>query len=93
MNREPGAVANGVHVSGERSHMPRPTYRTPDVAASAARVYRKGSLCSDAACVEVSMGPDILVRNSAAPETAIAFSQEEWRVFVAAIRMGEFDIE
>jgi hypothetical protein len=73
--------------------MPRPTHSTPDAAVSAARVFRKGSLCSDAACVEVSMGPDILIRNSAAPETAIAFSQEEWRVFVAAIRSGEFDVD
>jgi len=39
------------------------------------------------------MGNDILVRNSTAPQTAIAFSKEEWRVFVAAIRLGEFDVD
>jgi len=39
------------------------------------------------------MGNDIMVRNSTAPQTAIAFSKEEWRVFVAAIRQGEFDVD
>jgi len=93
MNREPGALANGGRESGEGSHMSNPTHRTPGIAASPARVFRKGSLCSDAACVEVSVGADIYVRNSATPEKTIAFSKEEWRVFLAAIRMGEFDVD
>jgi hypothetical protein len=70
-----------------------PTQQTPDVAASPVRGFRKSSLCSDTACVEVFMGNAVLVRNSTAPETAIAFSEDEWRVFVAAIRLGEFDVE
>jgi hypothetical protein len=70
-----------------------PTHSTANAAASTATAFRKSSLCSDGSCVEVSMGNDILVRNSTAPQTAIAFSKEEWRVFVAAIRLGEFDVD
>jgi hypothetical protein len=73
--------------------MPSPIHNPVSATARVARAFRKSSLCSDGCCVEVSIGGDILVRNSAAPETAIAFSKEEWRVFVAAIRLGEFDVE
>ena len=73
--------------------MPSPTYNAANAPASTARAFRKSSLCADSSCVEVSLGNDILVRNSTAPQTAVAFSKEEWRVFVAAIRLGEFDVE
>jgi hypothetical protein len=60
---------------------------------SVPRDFRKASLCEAASCVEVSMGEIILVRNSDAPGTTIAFSQDEWRVFTEAVRLGEFEVE
>jgi len=53
--------------------------------------FRKSSQCTDGACVEVSVGDEILVRSSLAPGNVVAFSKAEWRAFVAGVRLGEFD--
>lgn len=38
------------------------------------------------------MGTTVVVRNSAAPDEVVAFTPEEWRAFVAGVRLGEFEI-
>jgi len=43
--------------------------------------------------VEVSLGDQILVRNSTAPDEIVAFTKAEWRVFVEGVREGEFQID
>jgi uncharacterized protein DUF397 len=53
--------------------------------------FRKSSRCGDAACVEVSIGDRIVVRNSTAPGKVVVFTKEEWRAFVAGVRVGEFE--
>lgn len=54
------------------------------------RLFRRSSRCDAGACVEVSVGDPILVRNSTEPDQIVRFTKEEWRVFVAGVRMGEF---
>ena len=56
-------------------------------------IYRKASRCEGGACVEVSIGDTILIRNSTAPEKSVAFTREEWRVFTEAVRFGEFEVD
>ena len=53
--------------------------------------FRKSSRCGDSACVEVSVGDKVLVRNSTSPNKVVAFTKEEWRAFVAGVRVGEFE--
>jgi uncharacterized protein DUF397 len=54
--------------------------------------YRKSSRCGDGACVEVSIGDRVLVRNSTTPGKVVVFSKEEWRAFVAGVQVGEFEV-
>jgi hypothetical protein len=54
--------------------------------------FRKSSRCGDSACVEVSIGDKVLVRNSASPGRVVAFTKEEWRVFLAGVQVGEFEV-
>jgi hypothetical protein len=42
--------------------------------------------------VEVSTGDRVLVRNSTAPGKVVAFTKEEWRAFLAGVRLGEFEV-
>jgi Domain of unknown function (DUF397) len=55
--------------------------------------FRTAQRCEGGACVEVSLGDTILVRNSTAPENTVAFTREEWRVFTEAVRIGEFEVD
>ena len=55
--------------------------------------FRKATRCEGGACVEVAIGDQILVRNSTSPDQTIAFSKEEWRVFVRAVRDFEFEVD
>jgi hypothetical protein len=36
------------------------------------------------------VGDEVRVRNSTAPDRIVTFSKEEWRVFLAGVRDGEF---
>lgn len=56
--------------------------------------WRKASRCGSAACVEVALTPEgVAVRDGKAPHRgALYFTAEEWRVFLAAAREGEFDV-
>jgi hypothetical protein len=55
--------------------------------------WRRSSLCSASSCLEVAFrGDDVLVRNSQDPEgLVLRFTREEWVVFVAGVKGGEFD--
>ena len=55
-------------------------------------VWRKSSRCQTNSCVEVTRTDGrIWVRNSDEPTTAVAFTPEEWVVFVGGLQDGEFD--
>lgn len=55
--------------------------------------WRRSSLCANAGCVEVSSGTGaIRVRDSKRSDSPIlTFDTDEWRVFVAGVKNGEFD--
>jgi hypothetical protein len=38
------------------------------------------------------MGETIVVRNSTAPQQEVTFTKEEWRAFLAGVRLGEFEV-
>jgi hypothetical protein len=38
------------------------------------------------------MGETIVVRNSTAPHQEVRFTKEEWRAFLAGVRLGEFEV-
>lgn len=58
--------------------------------------YRTSNFCSMADCVEVGQAPDgtVVIRDSKDPHrtSALEFTREEWRAFVAGVRAGEFDV-
>jgi hypothetical protein len=49
--------------------------------------------CETGACVEIgSRGESVLIRSSADSEGGyVTLSRDEWRVFVAAVKDGDFD--
>jgi hypothetical protein len=53
------------------------------------------SFCASNSCVEVSFSADtVAVRDSKdRGQTALVYSLDEWRDFVAGVRNGEFDLE
>jgi hypothetical protein len=54
--------------------------------------WRTGSLCDSMNCAEVAMlGSEIWMRQSANPLDVLVFTRDEWKVFVAAVKSGEFD--
>lgn len=55
--------------------------------------WRKSTRCESGMCVEVGRdGRDILVRDGKNPDgPVLRFSAEEWRVFAAGMKAGEFD--
>jgi len=58
-------------------------------------VWRRSTRCPNGTCLEVArVGSEYLVRDSKHPEVApLHFSVEEWGVFVAGIKDGEFDLD
>lgn len=56
--------------------------------------WKKSSLCASNSCVEVAELPNgyVGVRNSAHPNGMIlAFTRDEWTVFLAGAKLGDFD--
>jgi hypothetical protein len=55
--------------------------------------WRRAERCNSANCVEVAQAGDhVLVRDSKNLHISpIAFTRDEWRVFVAGARAGDFD--
>ena len=41
----------------------------------------------------MSIGDEILVRNSTAPGEIVSFSKDEWKAFVSGVRIGEFEVD
>lgn len=58
--------------------------------------WRRAARCSgvNSTCVEVAATADgVAVRDSKDPSgPVLRFTAEEWRVFVAGVRAGEFDV-
>ncbi len=57
-------------------------------------VWNKSSFCEAGACVEVldTGQPDlIVVRQSQTADTMIQFTRDEWNVFIAGVKAGDFD--
>jgi hypothetical protein len=56
--------------------------------------WQKSSASSDGACVEVRIEVDVVrIRDDKDRKgPALAFSHDEWRAFLAGVRLGEFDI-
>jgi predicted secreted Zn-dependent protease len=56
--------------------------------------WRRASRCSNSGCVEVAMnGDEITVRDAKrADSPVLTYSREEWRVFLAGVKAGEFDL-
>ncbi|MEU8006468.1 DUF397 domain-containing protein [Catellatospora sp. NPDC049111] len=56
-------------------------------------VWRIGSFCDTAACVEIGIGPDeVLVRRARSESPVVMFTHEEWSAFLRSARAGEFDL-
>jgi hypothetical protein len=55
--------------------------------------WHSGKQCDSGACVEIgTLGESVLIRSSADPDgPAVTLSREEWRVFVAGLKDGDFD--
>lgn len=56
--------------------------------------WQKSSYCGSNACVEVAQREEpgyVWVRNSRSPQFSIAFTDDEWAVFVRGVKNGEFD--
>lgn len=55
--------------------------------------WRISSLCDSGACVGVArQGESVLVGNTSDPEVPVSrFTRQEWRAFVAGVKLGEFD--
>lgn len=63
------------------------------IESSAELRWRRSTTCSAGNCVEVaSDGDRILVRDSKNPQiTPMVFTGDEWAVFTAGVRAGDFD--
>ncbi|MFC0532259.1 DUF397 domain-containing protein [Phytohabitans kaempferiae] len=60
---------------------------------SVADVWRKSARCEAHNCVEVAKRPDeIAIRNSAVPDTQLAFARPAWAAFISGVRAGQFDL-
>ena len=55
--------------------------------------WQTAERCAGANCVEIAQDGDrVLLRDSKKPETApMAFTRDEWAVFAAGVREGDFD--
>ena len=55
--------------------------------------WRTSKFCESGACVEVgALGESVLIRNAADPDGLhVTLSRDEWGVFLAGVRDGDFD--
>jgi hypothetical protein len=63
-------------------------------ASALTRGWHKSSASGDANCVEVRIAADgVLVRDDKDRRSPIlTFTHDEWRAFLAGVRLGEFDV-
>lgn len=54
--------------------------------------FKKAQACQHCShCVEVAIKDDVVVRNNKNPQITLTFTREEWQVFIAGVKNGEFD--
>jgi len=55
--------------------------------------WRTSKFCDSGACVEVgALGESVLIRNAADPDGLhVTLTRDEWRVFLAGVKDGDFD--
>ena len=57
-------------------------------------VWRKSVRCEAHNCVEVAKRVDeIAIRDSAVPDTQLAFARPVWAAFISGVRAGQFDLQ
>lgn len=58
-------------------------------------VWRTSATCATQDCVAVAMSGDtVYVRRAEAPAgLTLEFTTEEWRAFLAGVRLGQFDVD
>jgi hypothetical protein len=56
--------------------------------------FERSSFCSVGACVEVAFdrGGAVAIRDSRHVDQILSFTGDEWAVFVAGVKAGEFDL-
>ena len=56
--------------------------------------WRRASRCASNGCVEFAqMGDNIAIRDSKQTDgPMLTYNRDEWRVFVAGVKAGEFDV-
>lgn len=56
--------------------------------------FRPALACESNQCVEVLTGEySVAIRNNKHPEQVVVFDHDEWRVFLAGAKAGEFDVK
>lgn len=55
--------------------------------------WRKASGCEAASCIEVKIGAIVSIRDNVHPEYKIHTDRTAWRVFIEAVKRGEFDLD
>jgi Domain of unknown function (DUF397) len=54
--------------------------------------WRRASICAGGECVEVAAANGrVQIRNSTDPSVAVTVFPADWRVFIEAVKAGEFD--
>jgi hypothetical protein len=55
--------------------------------------WRTAERCNGGECIEIgTLGGSVLIRNAADPDGAcVTLTRDEWRVFVAGVKEGDFD--
>jgi len=55
--------------------------------------WRVSRTCESGACIAVArQGESVLIRNSYIPDSPVSeFTAEEWRHFLAGVKLGDFD--
>jgi hypothetical protein len=57
-------------------------------------MWRKSARCETHNCVEVAKRADeIAIRDSAVPDTQLAFARPVWAAFISGVRAGQFDLQ
>jgi len=53
--------------------------------------WRRSSYCQNGECAEIAkLDGMVALRSSAAPDSVVRYTTEEWQALVRAIRAGEF---
>ena len=58
------------------------------------KIWRRSSTCEGGACVEVALTSegDVFLRDRGNSESVLTINRNQWRNFVEATKMGEFDL-